>query len=1036
MSQTDVPDSGSPPNRSGPPGGRALPRALTHPVLWLLVLVALIGWAAYALVHIPVEVLPEFNFPQVSVFVHLPGATATELESLIVYPLEGEILTLPNLRSVRSSMGNGTVEVDVRFRQGTGSQLDLQAINGAIDRARRELPASVHPFAQIMGNAINEVVDDTVKIPPGVAPAQVQRAVLAYVAPALRALPGVQRVEVYGAGEEALWIQPDLKAMRRYGVSVTAIAQAVRSQVLLKPAGYVIQGHGDVFIEARNLPVHADQLRDIPVSSRTGPIPLHALARIVRSAVPVHNAVSLDGKPSVALTVLKQPGAATTPVTREVASTLAATLNQLPRGVHWVPIYDQGHIVHVIGRDLGRNLLIGMVLAVAVLFWVLGAGRGIWVLAVSIPLSLVIGIAALYYAGQDLNLMTLGALTVAVGFLADDAIIVLESIYHRWEQHDGHWEGIWRGVRQIVVPDITGTLTNIAIYVPLLFVGGLVGIFFIPFSLAMAFVLLASFVVSLTLIPLGLGFIKAKPGGATASGARVLEKIRHWNERLFALVMRGPRLSLAITFGVMALSLLGLTLIPINFLPLPNEGVLLESFTLPPGTSLLETRAAVDRMTRRMLADPDVAHVYARIGSSGSTTYTEPAYAGEMQVALRKGVNVNALDALAARIQRESKLPGVQLSVDTPTIERLGESLSGLPQPFVIHVFGRSVATMRALAEEITTRLKTVPALADIFDDDGYPVTQLTIRPRDAALAGFGMTPASLYAQIDPLLNGQVLAQVPEGNVPLDLYMRLKDAPQRSLDSLSRLPIHTALGWTPLGALARLQLVQTPNQIEHIAGARALDILAMPTGPLGSTVAAARRALAGVKLPPGYRIEFGGLIAQLERAALGLGVATLAALLLMVGILILQFDGLLVPGILLLEIPLAVTGGMVALLVSGVGLNATGIIGFLTLIGIGLRHSIVLLDRARRNEAAGMPVEEAVREAIHVRFRPIVLTVVTAALGMLPTALGFGQGAAPEQGLAVVILGGLLWSAVRATNLIPALYLYWRRRQLAREAGA
>jgi cobalt-zinc-cadmium resistance protein CzcA len=165
-------------------------------------------------------------------------------------------------------------------------------------------------------------------------------------------------------------------------------------------------------------------------------------------------------------------------------------------------------------------------------------------------------------------------------------------------------------------------------------------------------------------------------------------------------------------------------------------------------------------------------------------------------------------------------------------------------------------------------------------------------------------------------------------------------------------------------------------------------------------------------------------------------VASLAALVLMIGILILQFDGLLVPGILLLEIPLAVTGGMVALLVSGVGLNATGIIGFLTLIGIGLRHSIVLLDRARQNEAAGMPVEEAVREAIHVRFRPIVLTVVTAALGMLPTALGFGQGAAPEQGLAVVILGGLLWSAVRATNLIPALYLYWRRKQLARAVRA
>ena len=1001
----------------------------------MLVLGALLAWAVNALVHIPVEVLPTFDFPEISVFVHLPGASATELETLVVDPLEGEILTLPHLKSVRSRMGSGTVEVDVRFRGSTTALMDLQAVNGAIDRARRRLPGTVHPFAQIMGNAINEVADYSASIPASVAPAQVARDVRTDIAPALRALPGVQRVEVYGQGDEALWIQPNLAALQRYGVSISALTRAVRSQVLLKPAGYVVQGHSDVMIEARRLPVHTAQLRRIPVLTAHGPMPLAALARVVRSAVPIHNAVLLDGRPSLELTILKQPGAATTPVAREVAGTLASLRAALPPGVHWVRTYDQGHIVHAIGVDLGRNLLIGMGLAIAVLFWVLGAGRGVWVLSLSIPLSLAIGIAALYYTGQDLNLMTLGALTVAVGLLADDAIIVLESIYHRWELGDARWEGIRRGLRQIVIPDLTGTLTNVAIYVPLLFVGGLVGLFFVPFSLAMTFALLASLLVSLTVIPLALGFSGARPQSATAGGARLLERLRRYNERLFALVVRGPRVSLALTFAVLALSLVGLALVPINFLPLPNEGVLLESFTLAPGTSLSETRAAVTNMTARILRDPAVAHVYARIGSSGGTTYTEPAYAGELQVALKPGVSVNALDAIGRRIERESRLPGVQLSVDTPTIERLGESLSGLPQPFVVHVFGRSLRTLRRLSQQITARLRRIPALSGIFNNDGYAVTQLTITPRSAALAAYGLTPAALYTQLDPLLNGEVLERVPEGNQPLDLYVRLKGAPRKSLRQLANLPIRTH-GWTPLGQLARLSLSSTPNEIEHIDGARALDILATPNGTLGATVAAARRALAGLVVPSGYRIAFGGLFAQLERAALGLGIAMLAAFVLMVGILVLQFDGLLVPGILLLEIPLAVTGGTLALLLSGVGLNATGIIGFLTLIGIGLRHSIVLLDRARRNEAAGMPLEQAVREAIQVRFRPIVLTVVTAALGMLPTALGFGQGAAPEQGLAVVILGGLIWSAVRSTNLIPALYLYWRRKQLAKARAA
>ena len=1013
-----------------------VPRLLRRRVLWLLVLGAVLLWAADAFVRTPIEVLPRFDFPQVSVIAHVPGTTATELEHLVVTPLEGEILALTGVRSVRSVMGNGTVEIHVRFEEGSSAQLDLQAVNGAIDRARRELPAQAHPVAQIMGNAINEVADYVAQIPAQVAPALVQRAVLAEVAPALRAVPGVQFVEVFGGGDEALWIQPDLDAMRRYGVGVDAIVKAVRAQTLLAPAGYLTLGHQDVLIEARSLPVHVADLERISIATPHGPLPLQALARVVRSAVPTHNAVVLDGHPGVGLTVIKQPGASTRAVTRAVKATLAETLGQLPSGVRWVQTYDQGHLVGVVGADLGRNLLIGAVLAVLVLFWVLGAGRGIFVLALSIPLSLALGIAALHALGQDLNLMTLGALTVAVGLLADDAIIVLESIYHRWESGDAHWQGVWNGVKGIAIPDVTGTLTNIAIYVPLLFVGGLVGLFFIPFSLAMVVALLASLFVSLTLIPLGLGFLHARPGSGTTGGQRLLRWLQHENERLFRWVERAPRTSLAITFAVLLVSLVGLVLVPIDFLPLPNEGALLESFSLPPGASLLDTRIAVQRITARLLRDPAVDHLFARIGSSASTTYNEPAYAGEIQVALKPGVSVNALDALGERLRRESALPGVQLSVDTPTIERVGESLSGLPQPFVIHVFGASVPKLREIAEEITARLRRTHALSDVFDNDGYPVTQLQIEPRPQALALHGLTPAALYAQLEPLIDGKIVDRVPEGNVPVDLYVRLADAPQRSLEGLAALPVRTAGGWTPLGGLARVKLVETPNQIRHVAGARALDILATPNGPLGRTEAAARRAMSDLHLPPGYRIAFGGLAAELEQAALGLAIATLAAFVILFGILLLQFEGLLIPGILLLEIPLALTGGTVALVVSGVGLNATGMIGFLTLVGIGLRHSIVLLDRARSNENAGMPLEEAVREAIHVRFRPIVLTAVTAILGMLPTALGFGQGAAPEQGLAVVILGGLIWSALRSTNLIPALYVHWRRKQLARREAS
>ncbi len=998
-----------------------------QPLFWLMAYGALVVYGGYALLHIPVEVLPQFNFPQISVITHQFGATASELEMLVARPLEGRILVLPNLVSVRSNMGHGTVETDIRFAQGTDPQQDLQSVNSAIDRARRQLSASVHPYAEIMGNAINEIADFTVYIPTSVAPMDVQRAIRTRVAPALRSLPGVQRVEVYGSGDEALWIQPDLEAMRHYQVSITSIVSAIRQQVLLGSGGYLTAGHQDILIEARNLPKRIGELSQIPIAVSKGKIPLRALARIVRAPVPAHNAVSLDGRPSIALTVFKQPGSSTLPVTHAVVQTLQRTLAQLPSGVHWVQTYSQGHLVNLIASDLGRNLLIGAGLAIGVLLWILGAGRGIWVLTLSIPLSLLIGIAGLYAFGQSLNLMTLGALSVAVGLLADDAIIVLESIYHRWEKGAAHWEGIGLGLFDIVGPDITGTLTTVFVFVPLLFVGGLAGVFFIPFALAMAIALLASLFVSLSLIPLGLGFINARACTIPTLAGRALDGLCCWNRRLFDRMMRFPRLSLLICTILLIVSLVALVLVPVNFLPLPNEGVMLESFTLPPGTSLSDTVAVVQSIVQQLRNDPAVAHTFARIGSPAGSAYTEPSFAGEIQIALKPHIAVNSLDIIGKRLLSESRTTGVQFSMGTPTLERVGESLSGLPQPFVIRLFGSRIEMLRILSEQMVARLRQVPMLTDIFNNDAYPVTQLEIRFKPLALAAYGLSPADIYAQIRPLLAGEVVAEVPDGNAPLILYVRMADAPEKSLRSLAELPIHTQ-GWTPLGELAVLKLMPTPNQIRHINGERALEILATPTGTLGNTITAARRVLTSLSLPSGYRIGFGGLFPEIENAAMSLGIAAIAAFLLMLGILILQFDNLLIPGLLLLQIPLAFTGGAAALSISGVGLNAIGLVAFIALVGICLNHGIVLLFYARRNEAAGASPEDAVKDAIRVRFRPIVLTTITAILGMLPTAMGWGQGAAPEQGLAVVIGGGILWSALLSTNLIPVLYVHWRKK--------
>lgn len=999
-----------------------------RPLLWMMFYAALIAYGIYALVNIHAEVLPQFNLPQVSIVAQLPGATTLDLEGLITRPLEAELSSLQSLSDMRALMGQGSVRIDARFAEGTTPASALQDVNGVIGRINGSLPKGASLTTEISGNAINEVADYAIRIPDGVDPSHVQRLVETDFAPRIRAVPGVQRVSVAGPGADAIWVRPDLAKLQRFNVSATALAASLDASTAMVPSGYVELGHQDVFIAGRNLPVKPSDYARVPVAASGGTVPLGAMADVVRSALPSHHALKLDNRVTVALVVFKQPGASTLPVVEEVDKTLRELESQLPGGARLVRIYSQGHIVDVVATDLTRNLAIGAVLAIAVLFWMLGASRGIWALALSIPLSLLLGIAGLYLLGQTLNLLTFGALSVAVGLLADDAIIVLESIHHRWEAGDGRWEGVAQGLRDIAGPDISGTMTTVAVFLPLVFVGGLAGLFFVPFSLAMTVSLIASLLISLSLIPLLLGFIGPPVEQRATSGSRAVAWLRNQNLRLFDFALRRPRTSLWSCVAIFVIAVAGLVLVPVDFLPLPNEAVLLESFTLPPGTSLRDARDAAGRITQRLLALQPVAHVLTRVGSASGTSYTEPAYAGEIQIALKPEVNASSLDEIGRQVLDASKIPAVLSVIGTPTLERVGETLSGLPQPFVIDVYGDSIDTLQSLSTKITHRLAGVSDLSGVFNNDAYPVTELRITPNPDGLALHGITPAQLFTQLHILLAGQTVASVPEGNGHLDVFIRLADPTHLSIEQINRIPV-MASGWVALSEVADVRLVTGPNLLRHLNGLRAVEILATPTAPLGQVMSAARKALDTLSLPPGYEVKFGGLYPQLEHAALNVGVAMIVAFALMLGILTLQFDGLLVPGLLLLQMPLAFSGGAAALVLSGVGLNAIGLIAFLTLVGVSLNHGIVLLQWIKRNEAEGLAVVDAVRKAVEVRFRPILLTVLTASLGLVPTALGFGKGAAPEQGLAIVTLGGLVWSGLLSTNLLPALYVYRRTKQ-------
>lgn len=993
--------------------------------LWILLYSGLVAYGIHALIRIPVEVLPAFDFPQINAIAQWPGAGAKELEISVTRPLEAELLALPDVKTVRSAMGGGIVTLSVRFRNGTHPSQDLQTVYSAIDRAKSRLPPGVNPYAQVMGNAVNEVADYAISLEHHTSRLKTRIDVENQVLPALRGLPGVQHVYLIGGGTPAYWIQPRPSALIQAGLTLPTLADSLKKDLVLAPAGHLNWGHQQVFATVRREPASPAALSHWLVTTTAGhKIPLQEVARVVKAPQPVLHDVLLDGRPSLYLVVMKQQGASTAAVDGAVSHELQRLRTALPHGAAFVPIYRQAHVLRLMGSDLGRNLLIGGAFAILVLMFFLGTGRGVLILALTIPLSLLSAISVLYALGQTLNLLTLGALTVAVGLLADDGIIVLESILSEWEQGRGGIKGIRRGLKRIALADVTGTLTTTVVFIPLMLAGGLAGLFTTPFSLAMISALGASLLISLSFVPLLMAAMKRYGNQPVLSyGRSTITWLLRKNLQLSRWIIRKPRRSLSITLAVTGASFAALVLIPFNFLPLPNEGVLLDSFTLPPGTSLQQVEKTVAAISRTMDRDPAVAHVLARIGSPAASAYSEHSNEGEIQIVLKHGIHASRLDGLAKRLIRESSKPGVEQSVDTPTIERVGESLSGLPQPFEVRIEGEDTKTLEHLTHEAANRLRKSSIFQSVFANDAYPVNQLVITPRDSELAAYGVTPRALSRSLQLGIAGKVIGRIPRGNSYFNLYMRFTRPQDDSPGKLADLPIpRPGQSPVPLDALASLRLQSVPNVIRHIDGARMLQITGAPQGAGLAIGKAVRDVLDGMHWPHGYHYSFGGLYKQFEHTAFVLLGLAIAAMILMAGILLLHFDGWLKPALIMLEVPLALGGGAAALAITRIGLNLLGLVGFITLIGVSLNHAIVLMDRIQRNEHDGLRGRAAAEDAVRARFRPILLTTLAAVLGALPTAIGWGIGAAPEQGLAVVIVGGMIWTSLLSANLIPSLY--------------
>ena len=1027
-------------------------------------LLALAGIAG--LRHLPVDLFPDLNYPLINIITHYPAGTAEDMEQLVTTPIENGMRGLNNLQRLSSTSAPGFSQVTVEFNWGVDVLQARQLVSGRLAQVRSSLPTGAASQLENIGTSLAMLSTYTVS---GGDPVQTRGWVQYQLAPRLTALAGVARVEVMGGGMYAWRVDLDPLKLKQTGLTQKDIAGAIHRANILDTGGYLEQHGRDLLIRTDGRLLSLNDLRSVPVRiSGAVPLRLADVAKIYEGTRPQRYVITENRLPAVAFTIEKQPGASTLEVSRLVDRELAKSA--LPAGVRLKKFYDQAEIIGLAYRNMRNHLLSGAVLAILAILFILGRNRTAMAIAFTFPLTVLGTFWIMHSMGLGLNLMTLGALTVAIGMVADDSIVVLENIDRHRNMGRTPWQATLDGTREILGADIAGTMTVLAAFAPLVLISGLAGRLFHPFGLSFSVVLLFSLLLSVTLIPVAAvywmrplarvdkpawpdqigrpqqthenpplrhgqarvpkGFSDKHPG----IGARWVQTLARLNLRLLDHFLQHRAITIVTAF-LFLLAAIGLLLFnPARLLPLLDENSLLVSYQLPPGTSLTESNRMGDRLEKKILALPGVHAVFRRTGSPESSFYIEGPDQGELVVRLDKTAKDDTTTMKHKLDQLIQNMDGVIGRVNEPTSEKVDESFSGMPALFGITLFGNNLDQLYGAAARVEATAHKVPGLANVVNNTKIPVDQLAIRLNPEKLCRRRVSAKDAASAIRLAMQGETVAEVVKNQRPVPVFLRFQAKSRQRLTDVRQIAIPVAGGSSiPLYQVADIRKSSSHPTITHQHGLRSLTLTAEIDGNPLTVLRNLDTALADLHLPPNMQIAYTGEYGQLIKTASQMFWVLLGSALLVYGIIALQLDNLLDPLVVLVKLPLDFSGAALALYLTGQSLDLTVFIGFITLIGVSTNNGIMLLTFARKFRQQGMGAVEAIRAAAAVRTRPMILTHLTTLLALIPASLGLGDGPQLLQPLGIMLFGGLTTGTLFTLNLLPTIYMAterWRKDPL------
>ena len=1014
---------------------RILQFALKQRLLVLLGAVILLGGGVWAMKKLPVDAFPDVTNVQVQILTQAGGMAPTEVEKLITFPIETTMGGLPRLSEVRSISKIGLSVITVVFEDGVDTYFARQQVFERLQQARDRLPKGMEPQMGPVTTGLGEIYQYLLE-GEGYDVRELRSLQDWIVRPLLRTVPGVTDVNSFGGQVKQFQVLIDPGKLKSLELTIHNVIEAVEKNNSTVGAGFIEHREEQYMVRGLGQAAGVEDLKQIVVASRGGtPIHLDDLAEVVIGNEPRQGSTTYDGKgEAVAGIVLMLKGASSKEVVEGVKDKVKTIQKALPEGIKLVPYYDRTDLVQKTITTVITNLIEGGLLVIAVLFYFLGNIRGAVIVALTIPLSMLFSFLGMHWLGLSANLMTLGA--IDFGMIVDGSVVMVENtVRHLAERKkdESVRHVIFTSAKEVARPILFGVFIIIIVYLPIVTLTDMEGKMFSPMAFTVGFALLGSLVLTMTLVPTLCSFLLK--GKVVEKDPGLLVRIREAYLPFLRQSLGNPKKILLVTGAALAGSLLLVPFLGSEFLPALDEGsITVQSFRLPSVsvTDTVRTSAAVEKA---LLSFPEVEKVVSRAGRAEIASDPMGIDISDIFVSLkpRKEWKTAAdkeelVDKMRERLEN---IPGMSFSFTQPIALRVDELISGVKSQIAVKLFGEDMEVLKAKANEIAEAVKKVQGAADVQVEKVSGLAYLQVRINREAIARYGINVSDIQDVLELAAGGKAVSELFEGQRRFMVALRFPEGLSNNPDKFGELLISAPSGARiPLKQLARVYTEEGPAQISRENGSRRIVVECNVSGrDMGSFVAAARLAIEDkVKLPPGYYLNWGGQFENQQRAMSRLAVILPICLALIFILLFSSFGNMRQASLIILNIPFALIGGIVALFLRGLPLSVSGAIGFIALFGVAVLNGIVMVSYFNKLREEGMGLDDAIMSGAAIRLRPVLMTALVASLGFIPMALSHGTGAEVQRPLATVVIGGLITSTLLTLVVLPTLYRWWEKR--------